>query len=90
MLVRPVPPVIPGSSTGRRSQGNLDARHPMPLASPPGRPTRLAGPRGLDQHRISRFARWSVIFSFVLGMAGQVAYPRIRSGQKAARARVRQ
>ena len=38
------------------------------------RAARLAGDRSLDQHRTRRFAKWSAICSFALGMAGQVAY----------------
>jgi len=37
MTSRPVAPVIPGASPGRRRQGQSGASHPMPLASPPGR-----------------------------------------------------
>jgi len=43
MTARPVPPVVPGASPGRRSQGNLGAHRPMPLASPPGRPDVVYG-----------------------------------------------
>src|SRR5260370_7757429 len=43
MTARPVPPVVPGASPGRRSQGNLGARRPMPLAGPPGRPDVVYG-----------------------------------------------
>ena len=35
---------------------------------------RLAGPRPAGQRRTRRFAKWSAICSFALGMAGQVAY----------------
>ena len=38
MTARPVAPVIPGASPGRRRQGALGRGRPMPLASPPGRP----------------------------------------------------
>jgi hypothetical protein len=38
MTARPVAPVIPGTSPGRRRQGGPGAGPPMPLASPPGRP----------------------------------------------------
>ncbi len=43
MTARPVAPVIPGASPGRRRQGNSGARRPMPLASPPGRPDVVYG-----------------------------------------------
>ncbi len=43
MTAGPVAPVIPGASTGRRSQGNSGARRPMPLASLPGRPDVVYG-----------------------------------------------
>ena len=42
MTARPVAPVIPGASPGRR-QGNSGARRPVPLASPPGRPDVVYG-----------------------------------------------
>src|SRR6516164_11742978 len=38
MTARPVPPVIPGASPGRRGSGGPGASRPMPLASPPVRP----------------------------------------------------
>jgi hypothetical protein len=38
MTAQPVPAVIPGASPCRRGQGNSGARHPLPLAGPPGRP----------------------------------------------------
>ena len=43
MTARPVPPVVPGASPGRRGQGNSGARRPMPLAAPPGRPAVVYG-----------------------------------------------
>ena len=43
MAARLVPPVVPGASPGRRSQGNSDAHRPIPLASPPGRPDVMYG-----------------------------------------------
>jgi hypothetical protein len=43
MTARPVPPVVPGASPGRRGQGNSGARRPMPLAGPPGRPDVVYG-----------------------------------------------
>ncbi len=42
MTARPVPPVIPAASPGRRP-GKPGAGHPMPLASPPGRPDVVYG-----------------------------------------------
>ena len=42
MTGRPVAPVIPGASPGRRRQAIL-ARRPMPLASPTGRPDVVYG-----------------------------------------------
>ena len=42
MTTRPVPPVIPAASPGRRP-GKPGAGHPMPLASPPGRPDVVYG-----------------------------------------------
>src|SRR5580693_8496841 len=42
MTARPVAPVIPGASPGRR-QGNSGARRPVPLASPPDRPDVVYG-----------------------------------------------
>jgi hypothetical protein len=42
MTARPVPPVIPAASPGRRS-GKPGAGRPMPLASPPGRPDVVYG-----------------------------------------------
>jgi hypothetical protein len=43
MTARPVAPVIPAASPGRRRQGGSGAGRPMPLASPPGRPTVVYG-----------------------------------------------
>ena len=43
MTARPVAPVIPGASPGRNREGNPGARHPVPLASPPGRPDVVYG-----------------------------------------------
>jgi bifunctional DNA-binding transcriptional regulator/antitoxin component of YhaV-PrlF toxin-antitoxin module len=43
MTARPVAPVIPGASPGRRRQGGPGAGRPMPLASPPGRPEVVDG-----------------------------------------------
>jgi hypothetical protein len=43
MTARPVAPVIPGASPGRRWQGAPGAARPMPLASPPGRPEVVYG-----------------------------------------------
>ena len=43
MTARPVAPVIPGASPGRRRQGKPGAGRPMPLASPPGRPDVVYG-----------------------------------------------
>ncbi len=43
MTSRPVSPVIPGASPGRRRQGVPCAGRPMPLASPPGRPEVVYG-----------------------------------------------
>ena len=43
MTTRPVPPVIPGASPGRTAREGLARRHPMPLASPPGRPDVVYG-----------------------------------------------
>ena len=43
MTARPVPPVVPGASPGRRGPGNSGARRPMPLAGPPGRPDVVYG-----------------------------------------------
>jgi hypothetical protein len=43
MTARPVAPVIPAASPGRRSQGGPGAGRPMPLASPPGRPDVVYG-----------------------------------------------
>jgi hypothetical protein len=43
MTARPVAPVIPAASPGRRGQDNSGARRPMPLASPPGRPDVVYG-----------------------------------------------
>jgi len=43
MTARPVAPVIPAASPGRRGQGNSGARRPLPLASPPGRPDVVYG-----------------------------------------------
>ena len=43
MTARPVAPVIPGASPGRRRQGAPGAGRPMPLASPPGRPEVVYG-----------------------------------------------
>ena len=37
MTARPVAPVIPAASPGRRGQGKPGPSRPMPLASPPGR-----------------------------------------------------
>jgi len=42
MTARPVPPVIPAASPGPRL-GKPGAGHPMPLASPPGRPDVVYG-----------------------------------------------
>ncbi len=42
MTARPVPPVIPAASPGRRP-GKPGARRPVPLASPPGRPDVVYG-----------------------------------------------
>ena len=42
MTTRLVPPVIPAASPGRRP-GKPGAGHPMPLASPPGRPDVVYG-----------------------------------------------
>jgi hypothetical protein len=55
MTARPVPPVVPGASPGRRSQGNLGARRPMPLAGPPGRPDVVYGFGRIDAsgHRVA-------------------------------------
>jgi hypothetical protein len=38
MTARPVAPVIPGASPGRRREGKPGAGRPMPLARPPDRP----------------------------------------------------
>ena len=38
MTSRPVAPVIPSASRGHLRPGKAGAGHPMPLASPPGRP----------------------------------------------------
>ena len=38
MTARPVAPVIPAASPGRRGRGRSGQGRPMPLASPPGRP----------------------------------------------------
>jgi hypothetical protein len=43
MTSRPVAPVIPGASPGRRRQGQSGAGRPMPLARPPGRPEVVYG-----------------------------------------------
>jgi hypothetical protein len=43
MIARPIPPVVPGASPGRRGQGNSGARRPMPLAGPPGWPDVVCG-----------------------------------------------
>ena len=43
MTSRPVPPVIPAASPGRRRQGKSGEGRPMPLASPPGRPDVVFG-----------------------------------------------
>ncbi|HEV2936474.1 MAG TPA: AbrB/MazE/SpoVT family DNA-binding domain-containing protein [Streptosporangiaceae bacterium] len=43
MTTRPVPPVVLGTSLGRRGPGNSGARRPMPLARPPGRPEVVYG-----------------------------------------------
>jgi hypothetical protein len=43
MTARPVAPVIPGASPGRRRQGAPGTGRPMPLASPPGRPDVVYG-----------------------------------------------
>ena len=67
---------------GLPAAGNLALAAPGHHHHPPGRrrglcrlrAARLAGPRGLDQRRTRRFAKWSAICSFALGMAGQVAY----------------
>ena len=42
MTSRPIAPVIP-ASPGRRRPGKPGASHPMPLASPPGRPEVVYG-----------------------------------------------
>src|SRR5260370_24708779 len=42
MTARPVAPLIPAASPGRR-QGNSGARRPVSLASPPGRPDVVYG-----------------------------------------------
>jgi hypothetical protein len=42
MTARPVPPVIPAASPGPRL-GKPSSGHPMPLASPPGRPDVVYG-----------------------------------------------
>jgi hypothetical protein len=43
MTSRPVSPVIPGASPGRRQQGKPGAGHPIPLANPPGQPDVVYG-----------------------------------------------
>ena len=43
MTARPVAPVIPAASPGRRRPGKPGAGRPMPLASPPGRPDVVYG-----------------------------------------------
>ena len=43
MISRPVVSVIPGVGPGRRRQGQPGPSHPMPLASPPGRPEVVYG-----------------------------------------------
>ena len=43
MTARPVPPVVPGASPGRRREGKAGAGHPVPLASPLGRPDVVYG-----------------------------------------------
>ena len=43
MTARPVPPVVPGASRDRHRPGRPGAGHPMPLASPPGRPDVVCG-----------------------------------------------
>ena len=43
MTARPVAPVIPGATPGRRGQGAPGTGRPMPLASPPGRPEVVYG-----------------------------------------------
>jgi hypothetical protein len=50
MTTRPVPPVIPAASPGRRP-GKPGAGHPMPLASPPGRPDVVYGFGRIDATR---------------------------------------
>ena len=43
MTARPVAPVIPAASPGRRREGKASARRPVPLASPAGRPDVVYG-----------------------------------------------
>jgi hypothetical protein len=43
MTARPVPPVIPAASPGRRRSGGPGAGHPVALANPPGRPDVVYG-----------------------------------------------
>jgi hypothetical protein len=43
MTVRPVAPVIPPAASPGRRPGKPGAGHPMPLASPPGRPDVVYG-----------------------------------------------
>jgi hypothetical protein len=43
MTARPVAPVIPAASPGRRRPGKPGAGRPVPLASPPGRPDVVYG-----------------------------------------------
>ena len=43
MTARPVAPVIPSGTPGRRRPGKPGAGHPMPLASPPGQPDAVYG-----------------------------------------------
>jgi hypothetical protein len=43
MTARPVTPVIPAARLGRRRQDKPGSGHPVPLASPPGRPDVVYG-----------------------------------------------